>query len=256
MEEAGSEGGGGTSAAAAHAGDGAGTGDGGAGAGGASGTSAAAAHAGDGEGAGDGGAGAGATAGTDNGGGTGAGGAAKTDAGAAGAGAAKEPDYAKMTDEDYAKAVIPDAKEGEAQPDRSLITLMAKDLREQKIDPAQVAKISAVYDKAVKAEIERRNKAEDERLAGLREACEKEIKPEEWKDFSAAYRKFVTSDEVLRHFVDNTELGSNPAFIRLIALAGASVRVDAPPPATAAAGGGQTSLDQKVFLATVPEHLR
>ena len=188
-----------------------------------------------------------------DGGGGGAGGSAAAAHGADGAAAV---DWGKMTDEEYAKAVVPDAGEGEPEPDRTLVTLMAKDLREQRIDPALVAKIGAAYDKAVAAEIARRKKAEDERLAGLREACEREIAPEEWKDFAPGYRKYVAADATLKRFADETELGSCPAFIRLVASAGAGVRVDAPPPAAAAAGSGRTELDRRVFLATVPKDLR
>ena len=58
-------------------------------------------------------------------------------------------DLAKTSDEDYAKLVQPDV-EGE-EVDRSLITPMAKELREAGIQPHVMAKIAAIYGRAVDA---------------------------------------------------------------------------------------------------------
>ena len=198
--------------------------------------------------------GEGAAAGTQAG---GEGSAAAAIAGAkpGGEGAAeKDVDLASTSDEDYAKLVQPDV-EGKAA-DRSLITPMAKELREAGIQPSVMAKVAAIYRKVVDADLKR---DADERAARMREMTEKclaEITEEERLDFSAAYAEHIAKDPALKHVVDHTELGSSPAFIRLIALAGATLRAERQPPAAAAAGSSQTNLERSVFERTVPESLR
>ena len=83
-----------------------------------------------------------------------------------------------------------------------------------------------------------------------------ETTDEEKRDFAAAYAEHIAKDAELKRIVDTTELGSNGAFIRLIALAGATLRAERTPPAAAAAGSSQVNTDRAVFEATVPKHLR
>ena len=165
-------------------------------------------------------------------------------------------DLSKMSDEDYAKAVIPDAKDGEPEADRSLITPMAKELREMGVQPAQMAKIASLYAKTVRAELAKDEAAREERMRELNAKCEREVTAEEWKNFSAAYKDHIAQDAELKHIVDHTELGSNPAFIKLIALAGATLRVETVASPTGASGSSQHDTDRGVFLATVPKDLR
>ena len=165
-----------------------------------------------------------------------------------------EIDLAKMSDEDYAKLVQPDV-EGE-EVDRSLITPMAKELREAGIQPSVMAKVGAIYRKAVDAAIAKDEAARRARMKELADKCMAETSAEEKRDFAAAYALHIAPDPELKRIVDHTELGSNPAFIRLIALAGATLRVETPPPAAAAAGSGRYDTDRAVFEATVPKHLR
>lgn len=185
-----------------------------------------------------------------------------TPASAAAAHAAEKPpakeepaaDLGKMTDEEYAKLVQPDV-EGE-EVDRSLITPMAKELREAGIQPAVMAKVAGIYRKAVAEAVAKDEAARAARMDELTAKCNAEVTAEEWKDFGAAYRDHIAKDPALKHIVDHTELGSNPAFIRLIALAGATIRVDSAPPASASAGSGHTDLERAVFERTVPKDLR
>ena len=239
----GEPGNGGTSAAAKHAGDGEpGTGNGEPGTGngepgngepGNGGTSAAAKHAGDA--------------------GNGEPGTGKGEPGNGG----EDVDLAKMSDEDWAKAVMPDPeKDGDPKPDRTLLAPMAKELREAGIQPAAMKKVVAAYDRSLAAYMKTQDEARAARMKELTEKCEKEITPDQWKNFSAAYREIISKDEALKELVDHTELGSSPAFVRICALAGASVRVDRQPPATGAAGSSRNDTDRAVFLATVPQHLR
>ena len=133
---------------------------------------------------------------------------------------------------------------------------MAKELREAGIQPSVMAKVGAIYQKVVAAEAERLESARAARMKELTAKCEAEVTAEEWKDFSAAYAKRIAQDPELKRIVDHTELGSNPAFIRLIALAGAALRVETGAPAAAGAGSVQTNLERAVFERTVPKELR
>ena len=181
---------------------------------------------------------------------------AKTGSGEPGTGNGKsaDVDLAKTSDEDYAKLVMPDV-EGE-EVDRSLITPMAKELREAGIQPSVMAKVAAAYRRVVDAEVK---KNEDERAARMKEMSEKclrEVSEDERRDFAAAYAEYIAKDEALNHLVLHTELGSSAAFIRLAALAGAALRVEKSPRASAAGGTSQRDTDRGVFEATVPAHLR
>lgn len=170
--------------------------------------------------------------------------------------AQKDADLAALSDDDYAKAAIPDVDGQQDEPDRSLVTSMAKDLREAGIRPDVVAKIAPIYAKAVRDQLAKDEAERAKSMAELTARCEQEISDGEWKDFAVAYNAHIAKDPFLKGIIDHTELGSNPAFIRLAALAGASIRVDGAPPASATAGSGQTDLDRKVFEQTVPKHLR
>lgn len=166
----------------------------------------------------------------------------------------KDVDLAKTSDEDYAKLVQPDV-EGE-EVDRSLITPMAKELREAGIQPHVMSKVAAIYRKVVDAEVQRAEAARAAKLKEQTEKCLAEITDEEKKDFAAVYREHISKDAFLKKLVDHTELGSSPAFIRILALAGATLRVEKGAPASAAAGSSLHDTDQGVFEATVPKHLR
>ena len=163
-------------------------------------------------------------------------------------------DLAKTSDEDYAKLVQPDV-EGE-EVDRSLITPMAKELREAGIQPHVMAKIAAIYGRAVDAKLAEDAAERARRMKELDARCLAEVTDEEKRDFAAAYSDVIAKNETLKHLVDTTELGRDPAFVKLIALAGATLRVETPPPASAAAGSSQTDLERAVFEATVPKDLR
>ena len=183
--------------------------------------------------------------------------AAQLAGGAGGAGAAQEPkdvDLAKTSDEDYAKLVQPDVEGQEV--DRSLITPMAKELREAGIQPHVMSKVAAIYRKVVDAEVQRAEAAREANMKEARDKCLAEISEEEGKDFAAVYREHISKDRFLKNLVDHTELGCSPAFIRILALAGATLRVEKGAPAPAAAGSSLHDTDQGVFEATVPKHLR
>lgn len=165
-----------------------------------------------------------------------------------------DADLSAMTDDDYAKIVQPDV-EGE-EVDRSLITPMAKELRAAGIQPNVMAKIAPIYRKAVDDAIAKDKEARAERMKALNAECEKQVTAEEWKNFAAAWSDHIKGDAELERIFSETELGSNPRLIKLIALAGATLRVEGQPPATASAGSGQTNLEQAVFERTVPKDLR
>lgn len=172
----------------------------------------------------------------------------------AGADGEAEADLSSMSDEEYAAAVVPDADGAEA--DRSLIGPMSRGLIELGVQPALMRKIAALYSEKVRDALA---KDDAERAAAMMERnakCEAEVSEQQWADFGAAYSNCIAGDEELRHLVDHTELGSSPAFIRLCALAGATLRVERAPAATASAGSGHADLDRKVFEATVPPNLR
>ena len=166
----------------------------------------------------------------------------------------KDVDLAKTSDEDYAKLVQPDVEGQEV--DRSLITPMAKELREAGIQPHVMSKVAAIYRKVVDAEVQRAEAAREAKMKAARDKCLAEISEEEGRDFAAAYREHISKDAFLKNLIDHTELGCSPAFIRLIALAGATLRVEKGAPASAAAGSSLHDTDQGVFEATVPKHLR
>ena len=166
----------------------------------------------------------------------------------------KDVDLAKTSDEDYAKLVQPDVEGQEV--DRSLITPMAKELREAGIQPHVMSKVAAIYRKVVAAEMKRADEAREANMKEARDKCLAEISDEEGRDFAAAYREHISKDAFLKNLIDHTELGCSPAFIRLIALAGATLRVEKGAPASAAAGSSLHDTDQGVFEATVPQHLR
>ena len=90
----------------------------------------------------------------------------------------------------------------------------------------------------------------------LREQCLAEMSEEQKKDFAAMYSEHISKDAALKAIVDHTELGCNLAFMRLMAIAGATLRVETPPPASATAGSSQSDLDSRVFERTVPKDLR
>ncbi len=166
----------------------------------------------------------------------------------------KDIDLAKTSDEDYAKLVLPDVDGQEV--DRSLITPMAKELRAAGIQPHVMAKVGEIYRKVVKDEIAKDEAARAARMKEMSAKCLEQVTDDEKRDFAAAYFEHIAKDATLKHVVDHTELGSNLAFIKLIALAGATLRVETPPPASATAGSSQTDLDRRIFEKTVPKDLR
>lgn len=172
-----------------------------------------------------------------------------------GNGEPKDIDLAATSDEDYAKLVMPDVEGGEA-PDRSLITPMAKELRAAGIQPSVMAKIAPIYRKVVEADIAKAEAERAARMKELTEKCLKEVTEDERRDFAAVYRDHISKDAQLKELVDHTELGSSAAFIRIMALAGATLRVETTPPASGSAGSGRHDTDRAVFEATVPAHLR
>lgn len=173
---------------------------------------------------------------------------------AAGEGQKKPVDLAAMSDEDYAKLVVPDVDGVEG--DRSLIGPMAKDLRALGIQPDTMKEIARIYGEKVKEAIAADDARREASMKERAEACEREITDQQWTDFSAAYSEMIAGDAELAHLVQHTELGSSPAFIRLCALAGSTLRVERPTPAAASAGSGLADLNRRLFDATVPPNLR
>lgn len=165
-----------------------------------------------------------------------------------------DADLSSMSDEDYAKAVVPDVEGGEA--DRSLIGAMSQGLRELGVQPGLMQRIAALYTEKVRDALARDDAERAAAMEELNARCEAEITDQQWADFGAAYAECIAGDGELKHLVDHTELGSSPAFIRLCALAGATLRVERTPAATASAGSGQADLNRKLFEATVPPNLR
>ena len=183
--------------------------------------------------------------------------AAKKTVEAGGKGAGEEDadiDLANTSDDDYARIVVPDMEGEEA--DRSLITPMAKELREAGIQPRVMAKIAAIYKKAVAAELEKDAADRAKRMKEMSAKCLNEVSEEEKKNFAAAYGEYIAADPRLKRIIDETELGVDSGFIKLIAIAGAALRVETPPPASATAGSSLHDTDRRVYEATVPKHLR
>ena len=166
----------------------------------------------------------------------------------------EEIDFEKTSDEEYAKLVVPD-REGE-EVDRSLITDMAKELRAAKVPPSQMARIGKIYDAAVRAAIAKSDAAHAARMKEGREKCLAQLTEEEVRDAAAAYREYVAPDARLAARVKNSEIWNEPALVRLMAIAGSTLRVETPPPVSAAAGSSQSDLDRRIFEKTVPKDLR
>ena len=169
-------------------------------------------------------------------------------------GETEEIDFEKTSDEEYAKLVVPD-REGE-EVDRSLITDMAKELRAAKVPPSQMARIGKIYDAAVRAAIAKSDAAHAARMKEGREKCLAQLTEEEVRDAAAAYREYVAPDARLAARVKNSEIWNEPALVRLMAIAGSTLRVETPPPVSAAAGSSQSDLDRRIFEKTVPKDLR
>ena len=150
--------------------------------------------------------------------------------------------------------MVPD-REGE-EVDRTLITEMARELRAAKVPPSLMAKIGKIYDATVRASIERSDAERAARMKEGREKCLAQLTEEEIRDAASAYREYVAKDARLAALVKDSEIWNEPALVRLMAIAGSTLRVETPPPASAAAGSSQTDLDRRIFEKTVPKDLR
>lgn len=249
----GGEGGGGGGTGGAGTG---GTGDGGAG---------GASSEGNGEGgAGGGSSAAGGSAFAQKGGqGGGAGGSAFTQKGGAGAEAGahdKEPtreELAAMSDEDWAKGVLPDDKDAEGHDiDRTFMTNMAKVCREAGISPKMMQKMSGRFQELAKAEqkklddaaAEQKRQLDAANAAATKAAIEK-FDDRQWEDIRAAGAKYVPAGSELAKLMEGP-LGSNVELLTILNVVGKSLR-SAAPDATGAAGSGEHDAGLAVALKTV-----
>jgi len=162
---------------------------------------------------------------------------------------------ARAADEAYAKEVLPDGADGTA-PDRSLVAAMARELRAAKVPAETVRTVAGIYDRAAQREMGRLRAEREARIREMNAAADKEFSSDDWKNVGAAWRAFVAGDERLRDALETTELGSTPAMIRILALAGTAVREDGRITAPAGGVSGGNDTDRAVFMATVPKDLR
>lgn len=165
-------------------------------------------------------------------------------------------DLNEISDDDYAKAVVPTEDGTDEEPDRSLITAMAADLRTAGISPKVMQPIAKIFDKVIR---DIHNKQAEERKASMMakaKACNEAVSEETWKDFARACKEYIKGKPNLEYVIAHTELGSDPDFIDLIAKLGVPLRVERGTSATVAARSSRDDLERAVFEQTVPKHLR
>lgn len=201
----------------------------------------------------------------DNGGGVGggAGGSAFAQKGGTGAEAGahdKEPtreELAAMSDEDWAKGVLPDDKDADGHDiDRTFMTNMAKVCREAGISPKMMQKMSGRFQELAKAEqkklddaaAEQRRELDAANAAAAKAAIEK-FDDRQWEDIRTAGAKYIPAGSELAKLMEGP-LGSNQELLTILNVVGKSLR-SAAPDATGAAGSGEHDAGLAVALKTV-----
>ena len=172
----------------------------------------------------------------------------------------KEPtreELAAMSDEDWAKGVLPDDKDAEGHEiDRTFMTNMAKVCREAGISPKMMQKMSGRFQELAKAEqkklddaaAEQRKQLDAANAAATKAAIEK-FDDRQWEDIRAAGAKYIPAGSELAKLMEGP-LGSNVELLSILNVVGKSLR-SAAPDATGAAGSGEHDAGLAVALKTV-----
>lgn len=172
----------------------------------------------------------------------------------------KEPtreELAAMSDEDWAKGVLPDDKDAEGHEiDRTFMTQMAKVCREAGISPRQMQAMSGRFQELAKAEqkklddaaAEQRKQLDAANAAATKAAIEK-FDDRQWEDIRAAGAKYIPAGSELAKLMEGP-LGSNVELLSILNVVGKSLR-SAAPDATGAAGSGEHDAGLAVALKTV-----
>ena len=172
----------------------------------------------------------------------------------------KEPtreELAAMSDEDWAKGVLPDDKDAEGHDiDRTFMTNMAKVCREAGISPRQMQAMSGRFQELAKAEMQKQDAARAEQqkrldaanAAATKAAIEK-FDDRQWEDIRAAGAKYIPAGSELAKLMEGP-LGSNVELLSILNVVGKSLR-SAAPDATGAAGSGEHDAGLAVALKTV-----
>ena len=172
----------------------------------------------------------------------------------------KEPtreELAAMSDEDWAKGVLPDDKDAEGHDvDRTFMTQMAKVCREAGISPKQMQAMSGRFQELARAEMQKQDAALAEKrkqldaanAAATKAAIEK-FDDRQWEDIRAAGAKYVPAGSELAKVMEGP-LGSNVELLSILSVVGKSLR-SATPGATGAAGSGEHDAGLAVARKTV-----
>lgn len=172
----------------------------------------------------------------------------------------KEPtreELAAMSDEDWAKGVLPDDKDAEGHDiDRTFMTQMAKVCREAGISPKMMQKMSGRFQELAKAEqkklddaaAEQRKQLDAANAAATKAAIEK-FDDRQWEDIRAAGAKYIPAGSELAKLMEGP-LGSNVELLSILNVVGKSLR-SAAPDATGAAGSGEHDAGLAVAHKTV-----
>lgn len=166
---------------------------------------------------------------------------------------APDQDLLKMSDDDWAKAVLPDGEDGQA-PDRSIVTAIAQVSRENGVTPQAMQKVMARFNEVCAQREAERAAAAQKDADELSKAAVAAFDESGWKDIHAASARFVKPGGMLDKALRETVLGSDVEFLTILKNLGSSLRGDAPP-GTATTGSG-SSPDHRLFMRTVPANLR
>ena len=172
----------------------------------------------------------------------------------------KEPtreELAAMSDEDWAKGVLPDDKDAEGHDiDRTFMTQMAKVCREAGISPKQMQAMSGRFQELAKAEMQKQDAARadaqkqlDAANAAATKAAIEKFDDRQWEDIRAAGAKYIPAGSELAKLMEGP-LGSNVELLSILNVVGKSLR-SAAPDATGAAGSGEHDAGLAVALKTV-----
>ena len=162
-----------------------------------------------------------------------------------------------MSDEDWAKGVLPDDKDAEGHEiDRTFMTNMAKVCREAGISPKMMQKMSGRFQELAKAEqkklddaaAEQRKQLDAANAAATKAAIEK-FDDRQWEDIRAAGAKYIPAGSELAKMMEGP-LGSNVELLSILNVVGKSLR-SAAPDATGAAGSGEHDAGLAVAHKTV-----
>ena len=172
----------------------------------------------------------------------------------------KEPtreELAAMSDEDWAKGVLPEDKDAEGHEiDRTFMTQMAKVCREAGISPKQMQAMSGRFQELAKAEMQKQDaaraeqqKALDAANAAATKAAIEKFDDRQWEDIRAAGAKYVPAGSELAKLMEGP-LGSNVELLTVLSVVGVSLRAAASD-ATGAAGSGEHDAGLAVARKTV-----